>query len=105
MLEASNWTEHRVPNGGTVEGSEGAEEVFSLIRGATVSTGQILRAPRDWTTSQRVYMEELRALATYVAEDDLVGHQLKEWPLVLWEFDAQCRGMPGQEDLVSENNY
>jgi hypothetical protein len=54
-------------------------------------------APWDWTTSQRVYMEELRALATYVAEDDLVGHQLKEWPLVLWEFDAQCRGMPGQE--------
>ena len=30
---------------------------------------------RDWTTNQRVHMEGPIALATYVAEDDLVGHQ------------------------------
>ena len=28
------------------------------------------------------------ALATYVAEDDLVGHQWEEWPLGLKGFDA-----------------
>jgi hypothetical protein len=31
-------------------------------------------APGDWTTNQRVYMEGPMALATYVAEDGLVGH-------------------------------
>ena len=28
------------------------------------------------------------ALAVYVAEDGLVGHQGEEWPLVLWAFNA-----------------
>jgi hypothetical protein len=32
-------------------------------------------APRDWTTNQRIHMEGPMALATYVAEDGLVGHQ------------------------------
>ena len=32
-----------------------------------------LTAPRDWTTNQRVHMEGPMALATYVAEDGLVG--------------------------------
>jgi hypothetical protein len=27
------------------------------------------------------------ALAVYVAEDGLVGHQGEEWPLVLWAFN------------------
>ena len=30
------------------------------------------RAPRDWTTNQRIHMEGPMALATYVAEDGLV---------------------------------
>jgi hypothetical protein len=29
--------------------------------------------PRDWTTNQRVYIEQAIALATYVAKDDLIG--------------------------------
>jgi hypothetical protein len=33
-------------------------------------------------------MEGLVALAAYVAEDDLVGHQWEERPLVLWRFYA-----------------
>jgi hypothetical protein len=33
------------------------------------------RAPRDWTTNQRVHMEGPMVLAAYVAEDGLVGHQ------------------------------
>ena len=55
---------------------------------ATVSTDQTPRAPRDWTTNQRVHMEGPMALATYVAEDGLVGHQWEERPLGLRVFDA-----------------
>jgi hypothetical protein len=46
------------------------------------------RDPRDWTTNQRVQMEGPMVLATYVEEDDLVGHQLEERPLGLGVFDA-----------------
>jgi hypothetical protein len=49
------------------------------------------------TTNQRVHIEQPMALAKYVAEDGLVGHQWQERPLVLWRFNAQCRGMPGWE--------
>ena len=49
-------------------------------------------APRNWTTNQRIHMEIPMALATYVAEDGLVGHQWEERPSGLsWE-------MSGQED-------
>jgi hypothetical protein len=37
-------------------------------------------------TNQRKHMVELMALAAYVAEDGLVGHQWQERPLVLWRF-------------------
>ena len=46
------------------------------------------RAPRDWTTNQRVPMKGPMALASYVAEDGLVGHQWEEQPLGLRGFDA-----------------
>ena len=46
------------------------------------------RAPREWTTKQRVYMERPMTLATYVAEDSLVGHQWEESPLGLRRFDV-----------------
>ena len=52
-----------------------------------VATGQTLRAPGDWTTSQRVHMEGPMPLATLVEEDGLVGHQREEWPLGLRRFD------------------
>jgi hypothetical protein len=40
-------------------------------------------------------MVELVALAIYVAEDGLVGHQWEERPLFLWRLYAQYRWMPG----------
>jgi hypothetical protein len=46
------------------------------------------RAPRECITIQRVYMDGPMALAAYVAEDGLIGHQWKVCPLVLWGFDA-----------------
>ena len=55
--------------------NEGAEEVSSPMERATVSQTRAPRAPGDWTTNQRVHMEGPMALATYVSEDGLVGHQ------------------------------
>jgi hypothetical protein len=46
------------------------------------------RAPRDWTTNQRVHMEGPVALAKYVAEDGLVGHQWEERSLGLRVFNV-----------------
>jgi hypothetical protein len=90
MLTANHWTECGVPDGRVGEETEGAEGVCSPMEGATVSTGQTPPpgAPRDWTTNQRVHMEGPMALATYVAEDGLVGHQWEEKPLGLRGFDA-----------------
>ena len=73
---------------GVGEGTEGAEVVCSPMEGATVSTGQTPGAPGDWTTNQRIHMEGPMALATYVAEDGLAGHQWEERPLGLRRFNA-----------------
>jgi hypothetical protein len=54
------------------------------------------RAPRDWTTNQRIHMEQLMVI--YVAEDGLVGHRWEERPSGLGYSMPQCRGMPGWED-------
>ena len=83
MHSANHWTELR-----DGEGTEGAEGIYSPMEGATMSPGQTLRAPGDWTTNQRVHMERSMALATYVAQDGLVGHQREERPLGLIVFDA-----------------
>ena len=65
-----------------------AEGVCSPMGGATVSTGQIPRSSGDWTTNQRVHMKGPMVLATYVAEDGLVGHQWEEWLLGLRVLDG-----------------
>ena len=45
-------------------------------------------ASGDWTTNQQICMEGLMALATYVSEDGLVGHQWVERALDLKVFDV-----------------
>jgi hypothetical protein len=80
MLTANHWTELRVPGRGVGEGTEGGEGVCIPMEGATVSTGQTPRAPRDWTTNQRVHMEGPMALAVYAAEDGFVGISRKRDP-------------------------
>jgi hypothetical protein len=57
-------------------------------RGAKVSTDQTPGASGDWATNQKIYMEGPMALATYVAEDGLVGHQWEERSSGLRVFDA-----------------
>jgi hypothetical protein len=52
---------------------------------------QLARPPGtsgNWTTNQRVHMEGPMALATYVAEDGLVGHQWEERPSGLRVFNV-----------------
>jgi hypothetical protein len=46
------------------------------------------RAPRNWATNQRIHMEQPVVLATYVAEDGLVGHLWEERPSGLRVFNA-----------------
>ena len=49
---------------------------------------RVTRAPRNWTTNQRIHMEETLALAAQMAEGDLIGHQWEERPLGLRLFDS-----------------
>ena len=72
-------TQQGVPQEEVGEVSEGAEGGCRPMKGgATASTGQIPGSPGDWTTNQIVHMEGPMVLATYVADDVLVGHQWKE---------------------------
>ena len=88
MLSANHWTECGVPDGGVGEGIEGAEGVCSPMEEQQCQQAIPSRAPRDWTTNQRIHMEGPMTLATYVAENGLVGHQREERPLGLRVFDA-----------------
>jgi hypothetical protein len=40
----------------------------------SVNRPDLPRAPGDWTTNQKIHMEELMVLAAYVAEEALVEH-------------------------------
>ena len=60
--------------------TEGAEGVCSPMEGATVSTGQIILSSPGQDHQPRIHMERPMALATYVAQDGLVGHQWEERP-------------------------
>jgi hypothetical protein len=64
--------EHRAPNVGARESTQGAEGVCNPIGGTTIWTNQ--------------YTPELVSLAAYVAEDGLVGHHWEERPLGLANF-------------------
>ena len=61
--------EHRAPNEGARESTQGAKGVCNPIGGTTIYTNQL--PPR------------VVSLVAYVAEDGLVSHQWEERPLVL----------------------
>jgi hypothetical protein len=68
MLEANQWTEHRVPDGEFGEGTEGAEVGVAAPWGEQqYQLARPTRAPSVWTTNQRVLMEGSMAMAPYVA--------------------------------------
>jgi hypothetical protein len=64
--------DHRAPNGGAIESTQGAKGICNPIGGTKILTNQ--------------YPLELVSLAAYVSEDGLVGHQWKEMPIVLANF-------------------
>ena len=63
MLTVSYWMEHRAPNGGASESTQGAEGACNPIGGTII--------------------RELVSLDAYVAEDGLVSHHWEERPLDL----------------------
>jgi hypothetical protein len=65
MLKVSYWMDHRAPNGGSRESTQGAEGIYNPIGGTTICTNQY---PPP----------ELVSLAAYESEDSLVGYQWKD---------------------------
>ena len=63
-------------------------EFSVLCREQECQYARLPGAPGDWTTNQRIHMEGPMALDTYVAVDDLAGHQWEERSLGLRVFDA-----------------
>ena len=81
--------EHRAPNGGARESTQGAEGILNHIGGTTIWTNQ--------------YSPELVSLTAYVAEDGLVGHHWEERPVGLANFICPSTGEhQGQEVRVDE---
>jgi hypothetical protein len=82
MLTVSYWMDHRAPNGGARESTQGAKGICNPIGGTTIWTNQ--------------YPPEPVSLAAYESEDGLVGHQWKERPIGLANFiclsTGECQG-------------
>ena len=96
MLTANHRTEHRVPDGGVRQGTKRAEGVCSPMVGEQQC--QPVRSPQSsWGLDHQPKSTMEGAMAVYVAEDGLVGHQWEERPLVLGCSMPQCKRMPGQE--------
>jgi hypothetical protein len=82
--------EHWAHNGGARESTPGAEGVCNPIGGTAIGTNQYPSPP------------ELLSLATYVAEDGLVGHHWDERPLVLQRlyFPVHGNAMTRKQECV-----
>jgi hypothetical protein len=78
MLTVSYWMDHRAPNGGARESTQGAKEICNPIGGTTILPNQ--------------YSPELMSLSAYVSEDGVVGHQWKERPIGLANFICLSTG-------------
>ena len=85
MLTVIYRMEHKAPNGGARELTQGAKGICNPIAGTTICTNQ--------------YPSELVSLAAYVAEDGLVGgHHWEERPLGIANFICLSTGeQQGQE--------
>ena len=70
MLAANHCTEHRVPNRGVREGTEGVEGICNPIGRTTISTNQTAQNSQG-LINKGVHM----ALAAYLEENNLFMHQ------------------------------
>jgi hypothetical protein len=83
MLTVSYLMDHRAPNGGARESTQGAKGICNTIGGKKY---ELTSTP------------ELLTLAAYVAEDGLVSHQWKERPIGCAKFICLSTGEhQGQE--------
>jgi hypothetical protein len=90
------WTVHRVPNGGVVERTEGAEGVCNPIGRTTISANQTPSSHPPQSSQGLNHQPKSTNVGThdssrYVAEDGLVEHQWEERPLVQGMLDAWSR--------------
>jgi hypothetical protein len=84
MLIVSYWMDHRAPNGGAIENSQGVKGICNPICVTTILTHQ--------------YPPELVSLTAYVSEVGLLGHHWKESPIGLANFICLSTGeRQGQE--------
>ena len=87
MLTVSYWMEHRAPNGGARESTQGAEGICNPIGEQQYEL-----------TNTHPLPSELVSLAAYVSEDGLVGHQWKERTIGCTNFICLSTGeRQGQE--------
>ena len=92
MLTVTYWIEHRAPNEGARESTQGARGVFIPVGGTTI-----------WTDQFPTPTPRAVSLVAYAAEDGLFGHQWEERPLVLRRSYAPSTGeCQGQEAGVGE---
>jgi hypothetical protein len=83
MLTVFHWMEHRVPYEGARESTQGGEGVCSVIGGASILTNQNSHNSLELNNQSKKTHGGIIALAAYVAENGLAGHQWEERPLVL----------------------
>ena len=77
MLTVSYWMEHRAPNGGARESTQGAKGICNPM----------VEQHYELTSTP-----ELLTLAAYVSKDGLVGHHCKERPIGLANFICPSTG-------------
>ena len=83
MLTVSYWMDHRAPNGGARESTQGGKGVCNPIGEQQY---ELTNTP------------ELLTLAAYVSKDGLVGHHWKERPIGLANFICSSTGeLQGQK--------
>jgi hypothetical protein len=94
LLTAIHWTEHRVPNGGARERTQGAEEVCSPIGWTTISTKQYLQSSRGLNHQQRSTQGGNQGFSCIICS--------RGWPCgttmsgeALWECQDREAGMGG----------
>ena len=78
MLTVSYWMDHRAPNGGARESTQGAKGICNPYR---------LEQHYELTSTP-----ELLTLAAYVSKDGLVSHHWKERPIGLANFICPITG-------------
>ena len=88
MLTANRWTEHRVPNEGARERTQGAEGVWSPLGGTTIWTNQYLQSSLGLNYQPDSTHGGTHGSSCICSRGSLVCHQCEEKLLVFWRLYA-----------------